>query len=66
MLYDKIIPIFHKPLVFNKRIQVIATHMATLLPDEGSVLDVGCGDGQICKLILDRKPGLTYEGLEVV
>jgi ubiquinone/menaquinone biosynthesis C-methylase UbiE len=66
VLYDKIIPIFHKPLVFNKRIQIIATHMATLLPDEGSVLDVGCGDGQICKLILDRKPGLTYEGLEVV
>ncbi len=66
MLYDKIIPLFHKPLVFDKRVQVIAAHMASMLPDEGAILDVGCGDGQICKLILDRNPGLAYQGLEVV
>ena len=63
MLYDKIIPLFHKPLVFDKRVQVIAAHMASMLPDEGAILDVGCGDGQICKLILDRNPGLAYQGV---
>ncbi len=49
---------FHDKWVHGRRVRVIADALAELLPSEGSVLDVGSGDGFIDKLIMQRRPGV--------
>jgi SAM-dependent methyltransferase len=57
---------FHKKLVFNRRIVVLASHLAPLIPPKARVLDVGCGDGSIDRLILEQRPDVSIEGLDVL
>ncbi len=56
----------HEKLVFNRRIGVLASHLAPLIPPKARVLDVGCGDGSIDRLILERRPDVSIEGLDVL
>lgn len=56
----------HNALVFNRRIQVLADHLVAAIPDDGSVLDVGCGDGQVAVQLMARKPGLTISGVDIL
>lgn len=56
----------HSRLVFGRRVRVLATHAAQLLPkDARTVLDVGCGDGALARLIIDRRADLEISGLEI-
>jgi len=57
---------FHDKWVHGRRVRVIADALAELLPSEGSVLDVGSGDGFIDKLIMQRRPGVEISGVDVV
>jgi SAM-dependent methyltransferase len=52
--------------VHGRRVRVLSEALAGLLPGDGAVLDVGCGDGYIDKLITERRPGLEISGLDVV
>lgn len=45
--------------------RVLAAHLASLLPKNAMVLDVGCGDGAIDRLILDQRPDVSIEGVDV-
>ena len=36
-----------------------------LLPQDGSVLDVGCGDGKLARAVLERRPALDVTGIDV-
>lgn len=56
----------HGGYVHQRRVRVLRDHLARLLPDAGEVLDVGCGDGMLAKLIQDRKPGATISGIDVL
>ena len=56
----------HSQHVLSRRVRVLAAHLAGLLPAEAEVLDVGCGDGQIARLVMDQKPGLRLGGVDVV
>lgn len=56
----------HKKLVHSRRVRVLAGHLAALLPKNASVLDVGCGDGNIDRAILDRRPDVSIEGVDVL
>jgi 2-polyprenyl-3-methyl-5-hydroxy-6-metoxy-1,4-benzoquinol methylase len=42
----------------------VAGLVAEILPDGGSVLDVGCGEGFVASFLIDRVPGLTISGLD--
>ena len=55
----------HSGLVFGRRVQVLAREIADLLP-AGRVLDVGCGDGSIARAVMDRRPDVTIEGIDVL
>lgn len=46
----------HGRHVHTRRVRVLASHFAALLPrtDQARVLDVGCGDGLIDQLILEK------------
>jgi SAM-dependent methyltransferase len=50
---------------FHRRVNVLAKSIAEFLPDSATVLDIGCGDGLIDKLILDLRPNITIEGCDV-
>jgi SAM-dependent methyltransferase len=54
----------HGRVVHSRRVRVLAAHFAELIPSGHSVLDVGCGDGLIDRLILDRRPDLRICGAD--
>ena len=56
----------HDRAVFRRRVRVLSAHLAGELASGGSVLDLGCGDGSIAKAIMDRQPGLTFRGIDVL
>lgn len=52
--------------VFDRRIRVLANHLARAIPEGGgTVLDIGCGDGTLDVLLMQLRPELTCEGVEV-
>jgi SAM-dependent methyltransferase len=55
----------HAP-VFTRRIEVLATHFADLLPRDAVVLDVGAGDGLLAKRLMERRPDLRIQGVDVL
>lgn len=56
----------HARHVFGRRIRVLADQLARLLPSEAEVLDVGCGDGSLDRLLLAQRPDLRISGVDVL
>jgi len=57
---------FHSKIVHSRRVKVLTAHLAAIVPLNGRVLDVGCGDGQLAKLLLDARPDLKLYGIDVL
>ena len=55
----------HGALVFGRRVRVLATALAPLLP-AGRSVDVGCGSGAISAAIERLRPDVTPEGFDVL
>lgn len=55
----------HGAAVFKRRIRVLSEALADKLGEEGSVLDVGCGDGTLAQAVMAIKPRLRFEGVDV-
>jgi SAM-dependent methyltransferase len=62
----QIVGSFHQKLVFGRRTRVLADHIADMLPPGARVLDIGCGDGTIDRLVKQRRPDVTIEGTDVL
>ena len=56
----------HHRAIFNRRVQVLARHIAAMVPMGGRVLDFGCGDGSIDAALMRNRPDLTIEGVDVL
>lgn len=57
----------HARLVFDRRTRVLSGALGEALPPDCSrVLDVGCGDGTISRMIMDSRPGLSLTGVDVL
>jgi len=53
---------FIKPRQSNRIVDILVE----LLPRQGRILDVGCGTGKISRLIQERNPRLSVEGIDVL
>src|SRR5581483_10454253 len=54
----------HAHTVFERRARVLAQALAKEIPQQSSVLDIGCGDGTIATLIKEFNPGMSIRGIE--
>jgi ubiquinone/menaquinone biosynthesis C-methylase UbiE len=61
-----VMDVLHGKYVFGRRVRVLARHFAELLPEGVKVLDVGCGDGTIDRLVLEQRGDLAIEGIDVM
>lgn len=57
---------WHTAAVFHRRTRVLAQMLASRIPLQASVLDVGCGDGTIGSLIAQSRPDVSIRGVEVM
>ena len=55
----------HGRFVHGRRTRQLAEHFARLIPAGHRVLDVGCGDGEIDHLIMELRPNVQIQGVEV-
>lgn len=54
----------HEHYVKRRRVDVLASLLVPLLPDHGTVLDIGSGDGELAAELMHRKPGLSIQGID--
>jgi SAM-dependent methyltransferase len=54
----------HQGYVHGRRVRVLLSHIAPLLPANGRVLDVGAGDGHVARGLMDARPDVTIEGID--
>lgn len=55
----------HHKYVFLRRIRVLSNQIALQIPNNIRILDIGCGDGTISKMIIYNKKKTTIEGIDV-
>ena len=56
----------HGKLVLGRRVKVLAGHVAALLPsDARTLLDVGCGDGTLARMVIEQRKDVRVSGFEV-
>lgn len=58
--------ILHERVAFNRRVRRLSWLLAERLRPCASVLDVGCGDGQISRNLMRLNPGLQVTGIDVL
>ena len=56
----------HNKFLLGRRAQVLSEHLAAALPSGSSVLDVGCGDGKIARMVMDLRPDVDIRGIDVL
>ncbi len=56
----------HNRYVFGRRVEVLSRHLADLIPRGARTLDVGCGDGSIDLRVLQHRPDLAIDGVDVL
>jgi SAM-dependent methyltransferase len=56
----------HGGYVFQRRIRRLSQLFAELIPPNCSVLDVGCGDGKLALSIVQKRPDVRIEGVDVL
>lgn len=56
----------HGGYVYHRRVRVLSDHLVELIPQGSRVLDVGCGDGLLAYLIMQKRPDIEMKGVDVL
>jgi len=56
----------HETMVYGRRVRTLSSLLAASMPADARVLDVGCGDGLIDYLIVQKRPDVRIVGLDVL
>ncbi|MEM8805928.1 MAG: class I SAM-dependent methyltransferase [Cyanobacteria bacterium P01_G01_bin.38] len=56
----------HEKYIFERRVRSLSRRIEDLLPYQGSLLDVGCGNGLIASRIAKNRPDFTISGIDVL
>jgi SAM-dependent methyltransferase len=51
--------------VGNRRLRVLAGHLADAIPLRGTVLDIGCGDGRVARALMRERADLQVDGADI-
>ena len=64
-LWRKALGRTHDRLIFSRRVQVLVEALSAHVPQGGTLLDVGTGDGHIARLVADRT-GAEVRGIDIM
>lgn len=56
----------HNKLVFERRVEVLASHLGALMPQGASVLDIGAGSGDMAVKIMSSRSDVSISGVDVL
>ncbi len=56
----------HNSPILRRRAWVLSRALAKAIPGRGTVLDLGCGDGQVAFSLMRLRPDLQVEGVDIV
>jgi len=56
----------HSSYVYNRRARILSEHLGALLPQNARGLDIGCGDGFIAYLIMQRRSDVRIKDIDVM
>ncbi|RMG09212.1 MAG: SAM-dependent methyltransferase [Cyanobacteria bacterium J055] len=58
----------HRSFVMNRRVQILAEHLASLIPETEPLngLDVGCGSGEVAASICQLRSHVSIRGIDVL
>lgn len=62
----KILDSIHENYVFKRRVRVLSSRLSKLIPENSTVLDIGCGDGLIDRLIIEQRPDVKISGVDIL
>ena len=55
----------HRRTVMGRRIRRLASALAEIIPENLRILDVGAGNGYLASTIMDMRPDLNIEGIDI-
>jgi len=58
--------LLHNRIVMSRRVEVLTSWFAKMLPNSATVLDVGCGDGSVSALLQSKRPDIRVRGIDVL
>lgn len=56
----------HNRMIYNRRMTRLTELLSFSLTDSHNILDLGCGDGKIDSLILNRRNDISIQGIDVL
>jgi SAM-dependent methyltransferase len=63
---ENVLGTIHGSYVHQRRVRVLSTAVADLLPRDAHLLDVGCGDGALSGLIMEKRSDVRIFGLDIL
>jgi SAM-dependent methyltransferase len=55
----------HNNFIFPRRVDTLASFIAASLPPQSKVLDIGSGNGLIAKKVMELRPDVSIQGVDV-